>query len=33
MTLYNGGITGADGADLERIGKLAIKRLEETVKG
>ena len=33
MTFYNGGIAGADGADLETIGKLAIKRLEETVKG
>jgi hypothetical protein len=33
MTFFNGGVTGADGADLETIGKLAIKRLEETVKG
>lgn len=32
LTLYNGGIAGADGADLETIGKLAIKRLEEAAK-
>jgi hypothetical protein len=32
MTFYNGGVTGADGADLESIGRLAVKRLEETVK-
>lgn len=33
LTFYNGGVAGADGADLETFGKLAIKRLEETVKG
>jgi hypothetical protein len=32
MTFYNGGIAGADGAELETIGKLAIKRLESTVQ-
>lgn len=32
LSLYNGGIAGADGADLETIGKLAMKRLEEAAK-
>lgn len=32
LTFYNGGIAGADGAQLETIGKLAIKRLEKTVE-
>jgi hypothetical protein len=29
LTFYNGGIAGADGAQLETVGKLAIKRLEK----
>ena len=32
LTFYNGGIAGADGAQLETVGKLAIRRLENTVK-
>ena len=32
LTLFNGGIAGADGADLETIGKLAMKRVEESAK-
>lgn len=32
LTFFNGGIAGADGAQLETIGKLSIKRLEETLK-
>lgn len=32
LSLYNGGIAGADGADLETIGKLAMKRLEGAAK-
>lgn len=32
LTFYNGGLTGADGSQLEKIGKKAIKRLEKVAK-
>lgn len=32
ITLLNGGLTGADGAELEELGKLAIQKLEQAAK-
>ncbi|MDQ6527439.1 hypothetical protein RB608_27740 [Nocardioides sp. LHD-245] len=32
ITLLNGGLTGADGADLEKFGKQAIQKLEQAAQ-